>query len=374
MCTVPDRKESLLLILNGMLHGQSLPVDSIHLWLNGYKGVAEGMPNDRRVTYHSRPDNPGPWIRYSVLDQTTDQDIFVTLDDDIKYPPDYIDRGVTEVIKAGMSAVITYGGFRWDCLNDGHDYADARQHFAFDDGLSNRQVLSLLMGGVSFFPSRILKEIPEKRLNRFPTNDDMAVSLYLKERGVRILCCPRRANWIQPLETSDSPNALFRRDLENRHRTFQKMVRHLNFDPTAGQLAEYLKRDPRILVVADRCPPLQGTQPLDDHLRSLHSYQNSVHLLAPVPSSLVRDVQRYVDIPYTIHVVSVPEPGGPLDWFKPVRTWRDRRVQRSGLSLFSERVALSIERLRPGSVFFSGQSVPTWLKNLAPHATALHLD
>jgi hypothetical protein len=124
----------------------------------------------------------------------------------------------------------------------------------------------------------------------------------------------------------------------------------MGFDPTAGKLPEFMSKPNRILVTAGICPPLAGSERLDEHLRAQSREDTGIHLVAPVPASRANIVQRYVDVPYHIHVVTVPEPGGRLDGIAPVRAWRLWRVRRGARNAWSRRLELIKRNLNPTTV------------------------
>ena len=88
ICTIPARKESFKQVAQRVLYGQTQSVDRLHVWLNGYQAIDADLPQDPRLEHHLEPTNPGPWVRYRVADILNEDDILVTLDDDLSYPPD----------------------------------------------------------------------------------------------------------------------------------------------------------------------------------------------------------------------------------------------------------------------------------------------
>ena len=64
MCTIPVRKSTFKQVAYRILRQQTLPVDQLHVWLNGYKAIDGDLPKDSRLIYHLEPSNPGPLVRY----------------------------------------------------------------------------------------------------------------------------------------------------------------------------------------------------------------------------------------------------------------------------------------------------------------------
>lgn len=343
MCTIPERKDSFQLVLRRILHAQTCPVDQLHVWLNGYSKVPADFLIDPRLQFHLEPSNPGPWVRYRLSDDSHDADFFVTLDDDLDYPVDYIECGI-KALQTRPDAAISFMGFRWDWLMPPQLWNYARGKISYDLASSNAywQDLSLLAGCVSFFHRRDVAGIIQHALPGFQTNDDMMVSWGLQKRSVPIVCPPRAANWVRPLAQSDTPRALFRRDVGTRHIVFQQLVDDLGFDPTAGQAELDLSMRERLLVLSEFLPSISQI----DHLINLYP-QMAIHIVFPVPVSQVGNI-RSNDRP-NVHFHPVPhiDPGGRFDWFLPVHLWRNSVVARERQNLFRETVKYCRKQLNP---------------------------
>lgn len=362
MCTIPVRKQSFRQVAQRILREQTQPIDRLHVWLNGYQAIDDDLPKDPRVEYHLEPDNPGPWVRFRVAETLRGEERLVTLDDDLIYPRNYVERGLDSLKENNSHSCITFGGFRWDCLLSTFKYDSNRQHISFGRGLSSQRQIALLMSGVSFYWASHLRSVSAFFQRDFSMNDDMSISLFLQKRGIDIVCCPKPDGWIQEQETARASHALFWRDRDTRQRMFTRMVEQLGFDPTAGALEKMLSRPRRLVVFAGICPPLAGSEALDEYLRSLCAEDSGVHLVAPAPLSLSSQVQTYVDTPYYIHAVPVPEPGGRFEGLAPVRAWRNLRVDLHSMQALRSRSKAAIERLRPTEIYFwpAGWR-PNWL-------------
>lgn len=349
LCTIPQRAESFQQVVRRILHEQTQPVDGLHVWLNGYAQIGPELPQDRRLIYHLEPANPGPWVRYRPADYLDADDIFITLDDDLCYPPDYIERGLDQ-LQQNPGCVICFGGILWDPLAAEFAYGRDRWQFEIEQGLSTTRSISLLKGQGGFFRGNDAKDLIHFSLPGLKTNDDMMVSFRLQQRGVAIRCAPRPADWVLALPEARAPHALYRRDASTRHETFRRLVYELGFDPTAGCLDEFLALENRILVLADTCPPLPGSETLEKELLRLAQEFAGVHLVAPVGVSQAGLVQQHVDIPYTIHTITAPDPGGRLNWLPPVRAWRNRQINRTKSLAFQQKIFKAFSQLNPTKV------------------------
>jgi hypothetical protein len=353
MCTIPERKEDFKQTCAQILFGQTLPIERLHIWLNGYQQIDGDLPQDSRLIYHLEPSNPGPWIRYCAADKETDFRVLLTLDDDILYPDDYVAKGCTYLERHGANECISFGGILWDYSVPTRQlsYSEGRRFYGLMDAVFSERRVAIPLGALSFYRSSQVHHIVELPFKEFRTNDDMMIGWQLQRRNVSIICCPAAAKWVRLFDSAQKDHALAIRDVSNRYRAFRKMINNLGFDPTAENLSMVMKKAQRILVLSDNCPPLPGSKSLDLLLQERCSNDASVHLLAFVPSSQVPIVQHYVNILYEIHAINVPEPGGRFEQVAPIRVWRNWRVQRSRQTRWARRLALAYERLKPTQVY-----------------------
>lgn len=351
MNTIPSRKETFKQTVRSILHEQSRPVDRLHVYLYQYQHIHSDLPQDSRLEYHLEHPNAGPWARYIITDSLCDDDVLITIDDDTFYPSDYVATGLRELNHFVKGTTICFSGICWDPLADHYTYTEDRWQSVSGTAFARHRIAAQQMGQTSFYWAKSVKNAIHIAVPGFNTNDDMMMCYALQQRNVRIWCCPKPAQWLKDLDTFNAPDALTKRDVQPRRQAFHDMVYKLGFDPSAGVLKEFLVKPRRVLVLADVCPPLAGSERLDESVRQLCAMDASVHLLATVPQSQVGKVQQYVTAPYEIHAVSVPEPGGRLDNLTPVKVWRNWRVARGRRTKWNRRLMLARERLKPTEMF-----------------------
>jgi hypothetical protein len=326
--TIPERKSSLLQVLHRILDEQTTPVHQVHLWLNGYKEHPGDLPEDTRLVCHLHPDNPGPYIRYTVAQHLADDDILVTLDDDMVYPTEYIERGVLELTKKGNKAAVCFGGLRWSPFDDDFDYySPSRVLVPFAFRLAADFRVALIMGACTFVRAGAVRNAISLDLSGLKTNDDMMISHHLQRNGYTVWCCAKGERWLSGTDECIAPNALFMRDGRNRRNTFRRLVHEWGFDPTAGWLDELRKIQRHIVVLAPEVPLLSSDRTLHERAAKLCAEDRIVHVLAPVARSQLAEVERFTGLPYLVHPSPVPENEGRLTKLPIVRTWRGRRLE-----------------------------------------------
>jgi hypothetical protein len=351
MCTIPQRNETFTLVARRILQEQTRPVDTLHVWLNGYTEVPGAFPRDVRLHYHVEPTNLGPSVRFTSAQGLSGHTAFLTLDDDLEYPTDYVARGVDELFRSGNRNVVCFAGIMWDPFVTEYQYGASRWQVIWSDETRKPLRVALHMGGTAVFDSSLLRDVVRFDLPGFRMNDDMMVANHLQKQGIPIVCSGKDAGWINEYEASRAPHALFRRAALERARTFHDLVYKLRFDPAADDEMTGRKNSSHLLVVAATCPPLPGSERLVEDLEQLASDSDAaVHVVAPVVGMQVGPVQRHVSQAYIVHQVHVLEPGGRLEGIELVRRWRIRRVVADRKVRLRERIALlratlPIERL-----------------------------
>lgn len=305
MCTIPPRKESFKLVVRRLLFEQTRQVDRMDVWLNGYDSVPSDFPTDSRLHYHIEPANPGPWVRFKTVNEGLSCRAFLTIDDDMDYPVDYVEKGLSALFSYTNPVAISFAGIRWDYLVPKADlrYGDDRTYVSLFSNVETPQKVALGTGLSSFYRPEYMKDIIEHPLPGFATNDDMMVAHGLQKRDIPIICPPRPAQWLLPLESADTEHSLFRRDVQVRHKTFRQMILQLGFDPTAGHLAQFHDKTNKVIVVERPVNDMKTLKPLEE-LANGDSY---LHVIAPVYQSAAGIAQRYEERPFEFHPHVVPD-------------------------------------------------------------------
>lgn len=347
--TIPERKASLSHVLRRILYEQTMNVQQLHVWLNGYKEKPTDVPEDSRICYHLHPENPGPYIRYTIANTLADDDVLITLDDDMVYPTDYVHRGVTELTEKGAKAVICFGGLRWGPFSDEFDYHNpSRILVPFAYRLLHDFRVALFMGNCSFMRAGAVQNAINLDLPGLKTNDDMMISHHLQRNGYTIWACAKSDRWLSGTDECVAPNALFMRDGRNRSETFRKLVREWGFDPTAGWLDELQQVRHHIVVLAPEVPLLSDEPTLHERITRLCAEETVVHVLAPVKGSQLAEVERFTGLPYLVHPSPVHENEGRFGQFSLVRNWRGRKLEALAQATWNKRLNSILSKL-PGA-------------------------
>ena len=357
LCTIPDRRESFLQVIDSILHEQTHEVDLIHVWLNGYPEINPDLPQDERLHYHLEPTNPGPWVRYQSAYGFSADDVFVTLDDDLIYPKDYIEQGLAALARQTDKTSICFGGVFWDSLVP-ISYLDYHLHkriCPFTGVLSEDRDVPVLMGGVSFHRADNLKNIIGMELPGFATNDDLMASFHLQQRGVRIASAAKPQNWIREHEFQNAGHALWRRDRGTRVSTFQEMIKNLGFLP-CPETAETQNKQPAALIIKNGEIPIKTLEYFRSDLPGF-----SLHTLEIVSGDVSSLTSRPLRNCFE-HFVSISTPGGRFEYIPGVHQWRQKRREEQGWKQIEQYLnwllsALSLQKV----IFTTTKDTETWV-------------
>lgn len=188
MTTIPARNGTLGPTLRS-LDRQTLQPDDVRIYAADGAGDWDAQDLDF-VTLHSSPDY-GPITKLSaVLDpELDDDDLVVTVDDDIIYEPDWLETLVAAAAAHPRDAVGMSGWNAHRMLESTHG------SFAFVRPPATCDVLEGWSGAayrVGWFDASVMMPVCSRELRLV---DDVWISSFLEKRGIarRVVCRPRAA-------------------------------------------------------------------------------------------------------------------------------------------------------------------------------------
>ncbi len=198
MATVAGNESALFEALGSLLP----QVDRIDLYCNGHSRVPallEGHPKIRCIvdTDGRRRGDAGKFWGL----QDSDDCIYLSCDDDIAYPSDYVSRMVEVLARHRGQCVVTVHGARIRQVADGmvrHYYEpEVRSVFHFEAGLVADRPVHIPGTGTAVFHSHYVK--PALDCFERPNMADLWLSKFLLERGTPVIAIARPANWLRQL-------------------------------------------------------------------------------------------------------------------------------------------------------------------------------
>lgn len=355
VCDIPERKEFFCEILKNLLFEQTLPIDRLIVWLNGYHSVPSDFPKDPRVTFFVDPTKPGPWVRYNLDELIYDNDVLLTLDDDLVYPRDYVATGIQWLHQYGERTSLCFAGGFWDSIvpDELLDFYEHRFLIPYTESLTFPMPITMILGGAGIHWGHNARHLVSKELEGFALNDDLMASYNLQQQGIQLLSLPKHQDWISESPAQNASHALWRTDRARRSRTFHQMVQNLGFCPWVVETAE-AARCPSVLLLSSVEIPLEQQQTVQRSLPSelqLHTFEIFFEHLKTRP---LRDCFE--------HYSYISSSEGRFGFFPPVRLWRRARVEQKDWRRVSQHLGWIQKELDFRSVILNIPSTgPSWL-------------
>lgn len=209
MCSIPARTTAMQSALKSVID----QVDRLYIYLDKYESVPEFIQNDDRiiVTRSQSVDfdfrDNAKFLPYNSLKSEFSEFHFFTLDDDIRYPKDYIARHLTVSRDFGDGCITGLHGVIYE--EDPVRYFKRRlvSHFR-KDALRGHSLVNCLGTGTTAFNSSCFPAIDPRRWQRGGMVD-IYFSILAKLKNVPMVCMARTENWLADAETNAGGPTLF---------------------------------------------------------------------------------------------------------------------------------------------------------------------
>lgn len=233
LASIPERESSLRTVIERLLP----QARRIGVYLNRYETVPGFLQHDRIVVARSQDhgdvrDNG----KFFFLDRCGTQ-YYATVDDDIAYPTNYIDRLIVHLQEAPQPAAVgVHGAVYPDPVID---MFDSRLLWHFEHRVPHVMPAHLLGTGTTAFDQSAW----QLRFEEFgmPGMADVWFARAAQERGAGLFVVPRRRRWMEPIKRErDTGGALFHEGLHHGSRQLVELrassVSERGFDGLIGSL------------------------------------------------------------------------------------------------------------------------------------------
>lgn len=190
LATIPRRERALARVVERLL----AQVDALGVFLNGYERVPAFLRDERVAVVRSQDrgdrGDAGKFCWAGAI-----AGYHLVCDDDIDYPPDYVDRLVAGIERHGRRAVVGFHGRLM--ADDIVDYHRPRRLLHFSRGLAADTTVHVLGTGVCGYHVSALGVRPDD----FPVPNmaDVWLALLGQRQRVPFVCLRREAGWLQEL-------------------------------------------------------------------------------------------------------------------------------------------------------------------------------
>lgn len=203
MASFPARKEGMLNVIE-QLHSQC---DKIYIWLNDYDSIPKELHRYENVEaklageYSFLKENGRLfWIKRHK------NDYYLTVDDDINYPPNYVQTIVNEIEYYGQNAIVSFHGTIFTKRN-------TEKYFPFSERVEENIQVHRIGGGVAgFIPSKIYLDYSS--MNDFKTWDgDATLSVLATKHGIKKYVIAHQKGYLTSYIGSDGKLMAFKNAL-----------------------------------------------------------------------------------------------------------------------------------------------------------------
>lgn len=193
LCSIPERSD----VLRQTLASLAPQVDELHLYLDRYDAVPDFVRDCHpKLTVRRSHDLPGLRDngKFIPLLDRPDDCYFFTADDDIEYPPDYVNAMVKKIEHYGRLAVVGVHGVLIPEHPTGYFSSFRRVHLFTRELEQDRLVNNLGTGTVAFHSGR-LKGLDYRHFTQSGMVD-LYLAAFCKARGIPMVAIERPANWL----------------------------------------------------------------------------------------------------------------------------------------------------------------------------------
>ena len=195
IASIPSRRDTLRQVVQRLL----LQVDEIGVYLNGYPDVPDFLRDPRiKVVRSQDKGDIGDAGKFHWVG--TCRGYYATCDDDLLYPPDYIQRLVKTIEDHGRRAVVgVHGALLREPLTS---YYQSRRVFHFSKALGNPVQVHVLGTGTTAFHTSTIQVTPEDF--KAPNMADVWLAVLGQVQRVPFFCIPRGEGWLQDAGSTES--------------------------------------------------------------------------------------------------------------------------------------------------------------------------
>ncbi|MDE0736453.1 MAG: hypothetical protein OSB47_11560 [Pirellulaceae bacterium] len=201
IASIPERTAGLARVIRRLLP----QVDHAYVYLDKYPAVPSFLDDPRITVYesHLHGNHGGPGKFLGALEH---EGYYVTVDDDIKYPRNYVEV-MREVVAQGDNRVCA--GVHGVILDASvTNYYRHRTLFHFRKRLRVQTPVHLMGTGTLCFHAGVVR-VSSNWLQHDQRFSDITISLDLEQQKIPRVCVARKAKWLKPLQEKEPQQTLF---------------------------------------------------------------------------------------------------------------------------------------------------------------------
>ncbi len=208
MATYPGRFKTVGRTVATLLN-QTTPPTEIHLWVNE-SNEPPPLPNDPRIVVHLAPENNLTDIGKFAAASLAPEGIIILADDDLNYPPDYVERMANETMRFDGEACVGLHGvvFPVGCeINEIEQYFKSRRVHHYRHGLSIHVPCHVIGTGTMAYDSRKIQfDYTRWSQQRMV---DLHVGVDCQRLGIGMVTIPREQGWLSSFEPEEDDESIW---------------------------------------------------------------------------------------------------------------------------------------------------------------------
>lgn len=200
ICSIPEREH----LLKKTLASIAPQVDQINIYLDRYDSAPEFVKDchtDVKIYLHSDYPELRDNGKFIALAGIAKQCYYFTIDDDIIYPPDYVERLILSIEKYSRQVVVGLHGVLLPEHPAGY-YTSYRKVYSFNRELEVDTLVNNLGTGTVAFHTSLLRGLNVSYFKK-PGMADLYFSVFCKNRYIPMVAIARPDEWLKELP---SPN------------------------------------------------------------------------------------------------------------------------------------------------------------------------
>ena len=195
--------------------------DIINVSLNSHEGNIPEILYDDKINLILSDNSLGDAMKFYELDKS--DGYFLTVDDDLIYPPNYVEYMIAKCKEYGNTKVITLHGRNFNVFPIKSYYAKASERYSCLHHVGKNASVQFGGTGVMCFHTDLLK-LPIDYF-KYPNMADVWVGKYCYENNIEILCVRHESGYIGYI-----PQTTTIYDVESRNDELQTLVANSTFD------------------------------------------------------------------------------------------------------------------------------------------------
>jgi len=201
MCSIPSRVNHLISVVEKLKN----QADRIILYLDKYESVPQELINIKNVQILRSQDynvdfrDHAKFLMFNELKKEFSNFYFITCDDDIIYPYDYVNTLLTQLESYNNNIAVGIHGVTCPEVPKNY-YKERLNTFLFSKGFNKSTLVNVLGTGTLAFHSKLFNSIDPNEWG----NGGMADIFFAikgQENNVPFLCLKRKAGWLKSITT-----------------------------------------------------------------------------------------------------------------------------------------------------------------------------